>query len=276
MTVSTIGRYEVEEELTRGGMGVIFLANDPFMQRRVVVKVLINQRADDDIFREFFQHEAEIIAALEHPYIVPVYDFGWHDAQPYIVMRYMSGGTLEDRLKQNEMKMTDIAHLFSRIGEALDAAHARNIIHRDIKPSNILFDSQNEAFLTDFGIAKSMTLTDEAGTWLVGTPAYMSPEQMDEGKIDGRADVYSLGIVLYRLLTGELPFKAESMTGFVNAQKNLPVPDIHLIRSNIPKVWQEIVGKALAKNPNDRYPSAGEFAREVREMVSGRWYLRKL
>jgi serine/threonine protein kinase len=276
MTVSTVGRYRVEQELTRGGMGVIFLANDPFMQRQVVIKVLLNQRADDDIFREFFQHEAEIIAALEHPYIVPVYDFGWHGDRPYIVMRYMSGGTLEDRLTQGGVKMAGIVQIFSRVGEALDAAHALNIIHRDIKPSNILFDGKNEAFLADFGIAKSMTLTDEAGTWLVGTPAYMSPEQVDDGKIDGRADVYSLGVVLYRLLTGELPFKAESTTGFLEAQKNSPVPDIHLLRSDISPIWQEIVGKALAKDPDDRYSSAGEFARDVRDMVSGRWYLRKL
>jgi serine/threonine protein kinase len=188
----------------------------------------------------------------------------------------MSGGSLEDRLRRGEVKMASFAQIFNRIGEALDAAHARNIIHRDIKPSNILFDAKNEAFLADFGIAKSMMLTDEAGEWLVGTPAYMSPEQVEEGEIDGRADVYSLGVVLFRLLTGELPFKADSTIRFIEAQRNSPVPDIHLIRPDISPVWQEIVGKALAKDPNNRYPSAGEFARDVREMVSGRWYLRKL
>ena len=276
MSISKIGRYEIERELTQGGMGVIFLARDPYIQRQVVVKVLMFSRMLDEVYREFFQQEAELIAALEHPCIVPIYDFGWHGEQPYIVMRYMAGGSLEDRLKKEEIKLTEIAHMFKRIADALDAAHARKIIHRDVKPSNFLFDSTGEIFLSDFGIAKSKAFTDDDGTWLVGTPAFMSPEQVKGDAVDGRSDVYALGIVLYRLLAGQLPFSSDSTTALINAHVDLPIPDIRLIKNNVPAVWQEVVGKAMAKDPNDRYPTAGDFARDVAEVVSGKWYLRKL
>ena len=276
MNLSKIGRYEVESELTQGGMGIIFLARDPYIQRQVVVKVLMYSRTLDDVYREFFQREAEVIAALEHPCIVPVYDFGWHGQQPYIVMRYMAGGSLQDHLNKGELKLTEMAHILKRVADALDAAHLKNIIHRDVKPSNILFDSTGEAFLSDFGIAKSKTITDEDGEWLVGTPGYMSPEQILGTAVDGRSDVYALGVVLYRLLTGQLPFANDSTTALMNAHVDLPVPDVRKVKSNIPAVWQEVVAKAMAKDANDRYKTAGDFARDVNEVVSGKWYLRKL
>ena len=276
MNIPSIGRYEIESELTQGGMGVIFLAKDPYIQRQVVAKVLMYSRTLDDMYREYFQQEAEVIAALEHPCIVPIYDFGWHGQQPYIIMRYMAGGSLQDRLNIGEIKLTEMAHIFKRVSEALDAAHTRNIIHRDVKPSNILFDATGEAFLSDFGIAKSKTISDEEGEWLVGTPAYMSPEQAQGLHVDGRSDVYALGIVLYRLLTGQLPFSSDSATGLINSHVEQPVPDIRSVKANIPAVWQEVVAKAMAKDPNDRYPTASDFARDVNEVVSGKWFLRKL
>lgn len=276
MNISKIGRYEVESELTQGGMGIIFLARDPYIQRQIVVKVLMYSRTLDDVYREFFQREAEVIAALEHPCIVPVYDFGWHGQQPYIVMRYMAGGSLQDHLAKGELKLTEAAHIIKRVADALDAAHAKNIIHRDVKPSNILFDATGEAFLSDFGIAKSKPITDEDGEWLVGTPGYMSPEQILGNSVDGRSDVYALGVMLYRLLTGQLPFSNDSTTALMNAHVDLPVPDVRKVKANIPAVWQEVVAKAMAKDPNDRYRTAGDFARDVNEVVSGKWYLRKL
>jgi serine/threonine protein kinase len=276
MELTTIGRYKIEKELAQGGMGIIFLARDPYIQRQVVIKVLMYSRTLDEVYRDFFQQEAELIAALEHPCIVPIYDFGWHGEQPYIVMRHMAGGSLDDRLRNGELKQTEIAHVFKRIAEALDAAHARNIIHRDVKPSNFLFDSTGEIFLSDFGIAKSTTFIDDDGTWLVGTPAYMSPEQVLGDPMDGRADIYALGIVLYRLLSGQLPFSSDTVTGLINAHVDMPIPDIRSVKNNIPAVWQEVVAKVMAKDPDDRYDTAGDFARDIAEVVSGKWYLRKL
>lgn len=276
MSVSKIGRYEIESELATGGMGVIILAKDPYIQRQVIVKILIYSRTLEDIYRDFFQNEAEVIAALEHPCIVPIYDFGWHGQQPYIVMRYMAGGSLQDRLDKSEVKLTEMAHILKRVSDALDAAHAKGVIHRDIKPSNILFDSSGESFLSDFGIATSKSIKDDEGEWLVGTPAYMSPEQAKGERLDGRSDVYALGVTLYRLLTGQLPFSSDSTTALINMHVDLPVPDIRSVKANIPAVWQEVVSKAMAKDPSERYATAGEFARDVHEVASGRWFLRKL
>ena len=276
MNASKIGRYEIESELATGGMGVIILAKDPYIQRQVVVKVLMYSRTLDTVYRDFFQNEAEVIAALEHPCIVPIYDFGWHGQEPYIVMRYMAGGSLQDKLDKGDIKLTETSHIFKRVADALDAAHGKGIIHRDIKPSNILFDSSGEAFLSDFGIAKSKTIANDDGEWLVGTPAYMSPEQAEGDHVDGRSDIYALGVTLYRTLTGQLPFSSDSATSLINSHAKSPIPDIRSIRANIPAVWQEVVAKAMAKDRKDRYTTAGEFARDVEMVATGKWFLRKL
>lgn len=276
MTVSTIGRYEILSELAQGGMGVIFLAHDPFVQRPVIIKVLTYSFAMEEFHREFFQQEAKIIASLEHPYIVPVYDFGWHGSQPYIVMRYMAGGSLEDKMKRGELKLSEVAKILERVCEALDAAHARRIIHRDIKPANILFDIDGSAFLADFGIAKIRSEADEDEEWLVGTPYYMSPEQWLDKKLDGRTDVYALGVVLYQILTSMLPFEATSNDRLMDLHINQPVPMVSQVQPDLSESWNEIVNKAMTKSPDERYASAGALAQDVQDLVSGRWFWRKL
>jgi serine/threonine protein kinase len=275
--VTTIGRYEVENELGEGGMAVVYAAHDPYMQRQVAIKVLQYQLTTDEVFNEYFQREAEAIAALEHPCIVPVFDFGWHGVQPYIVMRYMAGGTLEDRLLAAEVEPAALARIIDRVAAGLDAAHKQGIVHRDVKPSNILFDNAGEAYLADFGLAKFLEHSQSGDEgWLVGTPEYMSPEQVRGESLDGRSDIYGLGAVLYRTLAGTTPYGGDSATVRIQAHLVEPVPNIIEVRPDLQSAWGEIIGKAMAKDPAARYATAGEFAKEVQEVASGRWYMRKL
>jgi serine/threonine protein kinase len=276
MSTLTIGRYEIANELGQGGMAGVFLARDPYMHRQVAIKVLSYQLTADEMVRDYFQREAEAIAALEHPCIVPVFDFGWHGQQPYIVMRYMAGGSLEDRLQQAELPLRELDEVISRVADGLDAAHKRGIIHRDVKPSNILYDSEGLPHLSDFGLAKFLDRPTEEGVMLIGTPEYMSPEQVRDESLDGRSDVYALGVVLYQALGGQVPFAAQSSMQTARAHLVEPVPQILTIRPDLNAAWGEIISKAMAKAPGDRYTSAGELAAEVSDVAAGRWYFRKI
>jgi serine/threonine-protein kinase len=266
-----IGRYEVIEELGQGGMAIVYLARDPYMKRQVAVKVLPRQFTFDPQFRTRFQREAEVIATLEHPSIVPVYDFGDHEDQPFIVMRYMSGGTLADRLNQGPLPISEVATLFERIGSAVDYAHSSGVIHRDIKPGNILFDSRGETSLSDFGIAKIAESTAAfTGTGIIGTPAYMSPEQAQgEKNLDGRCDVYSLGVVLFQALSGQLPFKADTPMGVAIAHISQPVPSLLGVRPDLPPAFEAVIRKALEKDPAKRYQTASELAQAIKQAIGG-------
>ncbi len=277
MSAPRIGRYEIESELGQGGMATVYLAHDPYIQRQVAIKVLSYQLTTDALFQEYFQREAEVIAALEHPCIVPIFDFGQHGTQPYFVMRYMVGASLQDRMKKEKPKLHKLSRIIGRVAEGLDAAHAQGVIHRDVKPANILFDVEGKAYLCDFGLAKLMRQSvDATGTMFVGTPEYMSPEQVRDDKLDGRSDVYALGVVLYYALAGQPPFEAESSMATAQAHITEPVPNILDVNPDLKSVWGEIVSKAMSKDPAQRYATAGELALDVREAVSGRWYLRKL
>ncbi|MEK7327199.1 MAG: serine/threonine-protein kinase, partial [Chloroflexota bacterium] len=211
VTFQKFGRYEIERELGRGGMAVVYLARDPYVKRQVAVKVLPHQFTSDPQFRARFQREAEIIAALEHPHIVPIYDYGEQDEQLFLVMRYMTGGSLADHVRRGPLSTTEIARIVPPLASALDKAHARGIIHRDLKPGNILFDGDGEPYISDFGIAKlTQGSTMLSGSALVGTPVYMSPEQWRGEAVDGRSDIYALGGMLYEMLSGRLPYEAST------------------------------------------------------------------
>jgi serine/threonine-protein kinase len=266
-----IGRYEIVQELGQGGMAIVYLASDPYMKRQVAVKVLPRQFTFDPQFRTRFQREAEVVAALEHAYIVPVHDFGEFEDQPFIVMRYMSRGTLADRLAQGPLPLEEIVALFEQIGSAVDYAHSLRVIHRDIKPGNILFSSHGEPSLSDFGIAKIVEATAAfTGTGIIGTPAYMSPEQAQgEKTIDGRSDVYSLGVVLFQALSGELPFKADTPMGVAIAHVSQPAPSLLERKPNLPRGLEAVLHKALQKDPDNRYQTAGELAQAVRQAIGG-------
>ncbi len=259
-----IGRYEVKGEVGRGGMAVVYRAYDPRFERDVAIKVLPHEFLHDPQFRTRFEREAKTIALLEHPAIVPVYDFGEEDGEPYIVMRFMSGGSLSDRIKQGPSSNKEVLEFFSRLAPALDAAHARGIIHRDIKPGNILYDQYGNPYLSDFGIARitqsasSATLT---GGNILGTPAYMSPEQVQGDKeLDGRSDIYAMGVILYQLLAGTAPYQATTPARVMMMHILEPVPQLIQIRPDLPLQIQEVLNQAMAKEPEERFSTCAEMA----------------
>ncbi len=273
MTFVTIGRYEVRGEIGRGGMATVYHAYDPRFERDVAIKVLPHEFLHDPQFRARFEREAKMIALLEHPAIVPVYDFGEEDGQPYIVMRFMSGGSLADRLKTGALPVDESVQLITRLAPSLDAAHAKGIIHRDLKPGNILFDQYGNAFLSDFGIARLAHSTQVAtltGGAILGTPAYMSPEQIQGDKeIDGRSDIYAFGVILYQILTGVTPYKSDTPAKIMMMHILEPVPNILSANQSLPAGLEMVVRQAMAKEPNDRYATAGEMATAVEAVVKG-------
>ena len=257
-----VGRYEVKAELGRGGMAAVYQAYDPRFKRDVAVKVLPAELLHDPAFHARFIREAEIIASLEHPAIVPVHDFGEEAGQPYIVMRMMTGGTLADRLRQGPLSVQQTARLLAALALALDRAHAKGIIHRDLKPSNILFDSDDNPYLSDFGIAKLAEAgTAVTGTGVIGTPAYMSPEQArGDRDLDSRSDLYALGAVVYEMLTGRQPYEAETPMGQAVKHITEPVPDILTVQPDLPAAAATFIEKAMAKSRDARYGTAGELS----------------
>jgi serine/threonine-protein kinase len=230
MAIDKFGRYRIKSKLGQGGMSVVYHAFDPTFGRDVAIKVLPRETLIYPQFRRRFEREAKAIAYLEHPAIVPVYDFGEEDGQPYIVMRYMSGGSLSDRLRFGALSIDESAKIIARIAPALDAAHSRGIVHRDIKPDNILFDQYATVFLSDFGLAhlrESTGLISQTDPNIMGTPAYMSPEQVQgDREMDGRSDIYSLGVVFYQMLTGSMPYVGNTPASIMMMHLLNPVPKI--------------------------------------------------
>ena len=272
MNPTSIGRYEIKSEVGRGGMATVYKAYDPRFERDVAVKLLPAAFMHDPQFRLRFEREAKTIAMLEHPAIVPVYDFGEQDEQPYLVMRYMSGGSLSDRLKDGALPVDQAVGLVERLAPALDAAHTHGIIHRDLKPANILYDQYGNAFLSDFGIAhlagqSAMTLT---GDTILGTPSYMSPEQVQGDRVlDGRSDIYSLGVILYQMLAGKVPFKADTPTKTMLMHVLEPAPEICLANPQLPAGIEPVIARALAKDPEERYLNAAELVQALHAVVQG-------
>ncbi|MCB0032310.1 MAG: protein kinase [Anaerolineales bacterium] len=258
-----IRRYELRQELGRGGMAVVHAAFDPAMKREVAIKILPRQLTVEKAFMTRFRREAEAVAALEHAAIVPIYDFGEHEGQPFLVMRYMRGGSLADRLRDGPLPLAETERILQRLAPALDTVHAKGIIHRDLKPANILFDDQGDAYLADFGIVKfetnsSTTLTNSGGA--LGTPAYMSPEQArGVSELDGRSDLYSLGVILYEMLAGLRPYQSDTPLGLAYMHVHEPIPDILKSNPALPRWLGQLVTTALAKEPGDRFQTAAEL-----------------
>jgi serine/threonine-protein kinase len=267
------GRYEIRGELGRGGMATVYRAYDPLFEREVAIKVLPASFTDDPQFRKRFEREARIVARLEHPAVVPVYDVGEEDGQPFFVMRYMSGGSLADRLKKGPLSLQETLRLLEHLGPALDEAHRKGIVHRDLKPANILFDASGLPYLSDFGIAKIVSGSQQTtltGDLIVGTPAYISPEQAKGEAVDGRSDIYSLGAILYHMLSGQPPYQADTPMSLALKHITEPPPDILQVNPSLPPAVAALIRKAMAKDPNERFSTAGELVAALREVVEGR------
>ena len=265
MIGKTIGRYQVRSEIGRGGMAVVYLGYDPTFRRQVAIKVLPHQWLENNLLRARFEREARAIATLEHPAIVPVYDFGEQDGQLYLVMRYMPGGSLSQRIQRGALSPDEAIGVVKHLAPALDAVHARGIVHRDLKPANILFDSFGNPALSDFGIAQlSEATVDLTGDAVIGTPAYMSPEQVrSDTPIDGRSDLYALGIILYEMLTGQQPFRATTPMSVAMKHLTDPVPRISVLQPQYPAELDAILAKALAKDREQRYARAADLSADL-------------
>ncbi|MBK9925588.1 MAG: serine/threonine protein kinase [Anaerolineales bacterium] len=270
MELTNIGRYEIKKELGRGGMATVYHAFDTSFNREVAIKILPREFLHNPQFLDRFQREVKTIAQLEHPAIVPVYDVGEHDGIPYFVMRYMPGGSLSDMIKKGRFSPEDTARIVERLASALSYAHRKGVIHRDLKPDNILFNEDAYPFISDFGIAKiSESQTNLTGSGIIGTPAYMSPEQATGDALDHRSDVYGLGVIVYQMLTGQQPYNADTPMGVAIKHVTDPVPDIRLIASDLSEELADVMKKVLAKNRDERYSSAVEFARALNQVVFG-------
>ena len=250
-------------------MATVYHGYDPRFEREVAVKVLPAELLHaDPQFKLRFEREAKIIAQLEHPSIVPVYDVGDEGGQPYFVMRYMNGGSLSERIKSKVMSIEETARILGQIAPGLDEAHSKGIVHRDLKPSNILFDSKNTPYISDFGIAKlsQSQASSVTGSAIIGTPAYMAPEQASGETVDGRSDIYALGIILFEMLTGRQPYEADTPMAIAIKHITDPVPRILEANPTLPMEVENIIQVAMAKRKEDRFNTAVELVEALRNI----------
>ena len=269
MAMTEIGSYQEVEEIGRGGMAVVYRAVTPANRQVVAIKLMAGDLTGDLSFRKRFQREAEVLQRLIHPAIVPILDHGEHHGQPYLVMPYLDGGTLADRLQGGPRPPGEVA-LLARIAGALDSAHRRGVIHRDVKPTNILFDAAGRPYLTDFGIVKLLddtTAVTQTGASL-GTPGYMSPEQVRGLPLDGRCDVYALGVVLFEMLTGRLPYTATNPYAQAFQHVSDPIPVARDINPALAAGWQPIIERAMAKERENRYPTAWAIVQDAGNLIN--------
>jgi serine/threonine-protein kinase len=270
-----LGRYQVEKELGKGAMGVVYLGKDPKIGRVVAIKTMaLSQEFEADELqdvKERFFREAETAGRLNHPNIVTIFDAGEEHDLAYIAMEFLKGKDLAPHTKpDNLLALPKTLSIIARVADALAYAHRNNVVHRDIKPANIMYEPESDTVkVTDFGIAR---ITDSSKTktgMVLGTPSYMSPEQLAGKKIEGRSDLFSLGVMLYQLTCGRLPFQGESMAQLMFKIANEPHTDILAIAPALPPALVAIIDKALAKQPDARYQSGEEMARDLRACAEG-------
>ena len=277
INIFSIGRYHLIEPLGEGGMAVVYKAYDTHLECEVAVKVIridnLPRNAEERALKRF-EREAKAVARLNHPNIVKVTDYGEEDGKPYLVMPYLPGGTLKEMIKERgQIPWQEAARILIPIAEALAYAHSQGVIHRDIKPSNILLTQSGQPMLTDFGVAKvieedaTQDITGTSAT--VGTPEYMAPEQITSKTVDARADLYSLGVVFYEMVTGRKPFEADTPLAVMIMHSRDPLPRPSQFMKDLPTTVEQFLFKALTKKPEDRYQSAEEMVRVLKTMISG-------
>lgn len=275
LTGKTLGKYELRDLLGVGGMGAVYRAYDHSLRREVAVKI-INLGSDNAELRTRFIREAQTAAGLEHSHIVRVYDFGIDREINYVVMQFLTGGSLSERIKQAieqgrpRASLSEVALLLEHLSSALDYAHAQNVVHRDIKPQNIMFNNQGQAFIVDFGIAKLLTgATNLTGTNMaMGTPSYMPPEQWTRQDLTPAADQYALGITAYQLVAGRLPFEADSVPSLWYKIENEQPTPLHVLRPDVPQNLMLVLGRAMAKKAEERFPNCTQFSQAFSAAVS--------
>ncbi|MBN2125937.1 MAG: CHASE2 domain-containing protein [Deltaproteobacteria bacterium] len=272
-TKPTLGRYEVLGELGRGAMGVVYQGQDPKIHRTVAIKTVRLSDFDEDMLdemKERFFREAESAGLLTHPNIVTIYDCGEEHDLAYIAMEFLKGKDLEENTKKGSLlPMRDTLNIVAHVAEALDYAHAKGIVHRDIKPANImLLQETNDVKVTDFGIARITSSSKTKTGVILGTPSYMSPEQIAGKRVDGRSDIFSLGVVLFEMLTGQKPFTGEDMTSLMYKIAREQHPSLRTVNAKVPAVVEKIVNKALEKDPEQRYQKAGQMAEHLKKVVA--------
>jgi serine/threonine protein kinase len=265
-----VGSYILGEQIGQGGMATVYKGYHAQLDREVAIKVMHQNFLDDETFVARFKREAQIVAKLSHPHIVPVYDFDEHQGQPYLVMKYVEGFTLKKQLIKKPLTLDDILDVMSAVGSALAYAHREGVLHRDIKPSNIVIDKEGNPYLTDFGLARLAASGEStmSADMLLGTPHYISPEQAKGMKnLDGRADIYSLGVVLYELLVGHVPYTGDTPYSIIHDHIYTPLPMPSQINPDIPLAVEMVLYKAMEKNPDDRYATADAMIRDLRDAV---------
>jgi serine/threonine-protein kinase len=269
-----LGRYQLEREIGRGAMGVVYLGRDTAINRMVAIKAipLAAEFSDAELVeaRSRFFREAETAGRLNHPNIVTIYDVGEERGLAYIAMEYLKGRHLSDYAKSNNlMEPRKVLEIISRTADALGFAHKQQVVHRDIKPANLMYDPSTDVLkITDFGIARLSGAGSTRTGIVLGTPSFMSPEQLEGRTVTGHSDLFSLGVSLFQLLTGQLPFTADSMTGLMQQIAEAPHPPLRAFRPDLPACVESVIDQALAKNPEARYDSGAQMAAALEDCRS--------